>query len=321
MASIQDTDVGSTAAGDYPLPLPNLVIAGVAKAATTSLFRYLGQHPDICPSSVKEARYFTALRYGEPLAPVADYARGFRHWRNERYRMEATPGYFPGGRVVASAIDTLLPDSRVIVLLRDPVRRCWSWYAFMRGTDRIPREMGFPEYLDRCADLHAQDVDRLRENQPFWGLGGGCYDAWIDDWIAVFGDRLHIEFFDDLVASPRSMVEGVCEWLGVDAAPCASFDYSVENRTVQSRNRRLLRMARSLNRRGERFLARHPHAKRTLRGFYYRINADKAPLSLDDASRERLARFYGLHNERLAASLTASGRTTLPSWLTAVAPA
>ena len=44
--------------------LPNLVIAGVPKAGTTSLFNYLAQHPDICPSDVKETRYFEPLRYG-----------------------------------------------------------------------------------------------------------------------------------------------------------------------------------------------------------------------------------------------------------------
>jgi len=153
---------------DRPEPLPNLVIAGVAKAGTTSLFRYLAQHPEVCPSSVKEARYFTALRYGEPLAPVADYARLFASCRGETYRMEATPGYFPGGRVVAQAIDELLPGSRVVVSLRDPVQRCWSWYRFVKSTARIPEQMGFPAYLDRCAELHRAGVDHLRAHQPFW---------------------------------------------------------------------------------------------------------------------------------------------------------
>ncbi len=44
--------------------VPNLVIVGVVKSGTTSLFNYLSQHPDICPSDVKETRYFDPLRFG-----------------------------------------------------------------------------------------------------------------------------------------------------------------------------------------------------------------------------------------------------------------
>ena len=47
--------------------LPNLVVIGVSKAGTTSLFEYLGRHRDVGLSDLKELRYFTPLRYGEPL--------------------------------------------------------------------------------------------------------------------------------------------------------------------------------------------------------------------------------------------------------------
>jgi hypothetical protein len=295
--------------------LPNLVIAGVAKAGTTSLFRYLAQHPDVCPSSVKEARYFTGLRYDEPLPPLADYTGLFAHCAGQRYRMEATPGYFPGGGVVARAIDQLLPGSRVVVSLRDPVHRCWSWYRFVRSTARIPRDLGFAAYLDRCTELHREGVDHLREHQPFWGLGGGCYDRWIDDWLEVFDERVRIEFFEDLVARPQEVTEELCRWLDVDTAVCAGFGYHVENRTVQYRNRRLQRLALSLNRGGERYFGRHPGLKRALRGTYYRVNADTGAERLDPESRERLAAFYAPHNERLATSLAAAGRDRLPAWL------
>jgi hypothetical protein len=300
---------------DRPGALPNLVIAGVAKAGTTSLFRYLAQHPDVCPSSVKEVRYFTALRYGEPLPSPAEYSSVFAHCAGERYRMEATPGYFPGGEVVARAMEELLPNSRVIVLFRDPVQRCWSWYRFVQSTARIAKDMSFATYLDRCTELHRDGVDHLREHQPFWGLGGGCYDSWIDDWLATFGSRLRIEFFEDLVVDPRAVTERVCGWLDVDTEACAGFTYHVENKTVQYKNGTLQRLALSLNRGGERFFGRHPGLKRALRGAYYRVNADSGTERLDDAARERLAAFYAPHNDRLAASLLAAGRDELPAWL------
>jgi hypothetical protein len=301
---------------DLRTGLPNLVVAGVAKAGTTSLFRYLAQHPDVCASAVKEARYFTGLRYGEPLAPLSEYGQLFAHCDGARYRMEATPGYFPGGAVVARALDETLPGSRVVVSFRDPVQRCWSWYRFVRSTARIPKDLPFPDYVDRCLELHHAGVDHLREHQPFWGLGGGCYDQWIDEWLAVFGDRLRIEFFEHLVARPREVTEELCRWLGLDVAPCAGFTHAVENRTVQYRHRGVQRLALSVNRGSERFFARHPALKRGLRGTYYRLNADRGSERLDAGSQQRLAGFYAPHTERLAASLRAAGREQFPAWLT-----
>ena len=60
------------------LRLPNLVIVGVGKAGTTSLFHYLRQHPDICGSDIKELRFLNPLRRGEPLAPLARFLRVMR---------------------------------------------------------------------------------------------------------------------------------------------------------------------------------------------------------------------------------------------------
>jgi hypothetical protein len=295
---------------------PNLFIAGVAKAGTTSLFRYLGQHPDICPSTVKEPRYFTALRHGEPLGPWDEYAALFGHCGGARYRLEATPGYFPGGQVVAGAIDQRVPGARVIVSLRNPVQRCWSWYRFVRRSARIPKELTFPAYLDRCFQLHEDGVDHLRENQPFWGVGGGCYDEWIDAWLETFGARLRIEYFEELVAGPEAVTTELCRWLAVDPAPAAGFDYQVENRTVQYKHRRLQRLALAVNRRSERFFGRRPALKRILRGAYYGVNGERGRLRLDPASEDRLTAFYAPHTERLAASLAAAGRTRMPGWLT-----
>jgi hypothetical protein len=317
MAPVEQVDLDAVAQEIPAGQLPNLVIAGVAKAGTTSLFRYLGQHPDVCPSSVKESRYFTGLRYGEPLPPLTAYTRLFAHCSGSRYRMEATPGYFPGGGVVARAVDGLLPDSRVVVSFRDPVQRCWSWYRFVRSTARIPKELSFTAYLDRCTELHRDGADHLREHQPFWGLGGGCYGRWIDDWLEVFGERLRVEFFEDLVVRPEAVTEGLCRWLGVDTTPCAGFAYHVENRTVQYKNRGLQRLALTLNRGGETYFGRHPGLKRALRGAYYRMNADTGTERLDPGSRERLMAFYAPHNERLATSLAEAGRDRLPAWLTA----
>jgi hypothetical protein len=298
-------------------PLPDLVVIGVAKAGTTSLFRYLAQHPDVCPSDVKELRYFSTVRYGEPLPPLADYRRHFAHCTGERYRMEATPGYYAGGRRVADAMAELLPGARVVVSFRDPVQRCWSWFRFVRSTARIPKDMSFADYVDRCLRLHEEGTDGTRANQAFWGVGGGCYDTWFEPWREVFGDRFRVEFFEDVIHDPRSVVEGLASWLEIDVAACAGFRYGVENKTVQYKLKGLQKAALAVNRRSERFFAAHPELKSALRGAYYKLNSDAVEPRMDDATRERLGDFYAPHTERLAALLVDSGTVDVPDWLTA----
>src|SRR5688572_22585305 len=90
--------------------LPNLVIAGVPKAGTTSLFSYLTQHPEVCGSDVKEPRYFNPLRLGSELGPIEDYAAHFGHCAGQRYAMEASPGYSYGGGPLARGLREALPD-------------------------------------------------------------------------------------------------------------------------------------------------------------------------------------------------------------------
>ena len=90
------------------LTVPNLVVVGVSRAGTTSMFNALAWHPEVCGSDIKEVRYFTPLRYGQPLAPLEDYASHFRQFDGERIVLEATPGDH-GGRTTAATLKELVP--------------------------------------------------------------------------------------------------------------------------------------------------------------------------------------------------------------------
>jgi hypothetical protein len=293
--------------------LPNLIIAGVSKAGTTSLFNYLGQHDDIDCSDIKELRYFSPLRHGGSLAPIETYLPHFSSCRG-RFAMEATPGYFYGGRAVAAAIDQTCPGVRVVVSLRSPADRCWSWYRFVQSRLRIPKDMSFEEYLDRCEELHRAGTDGLVENQPFWGLGGGCYATWMDAWTEQLGDRFKVVLFDDLEADPGATVTSICAWLDVDVTQVQNFSMAVENKTQPYRSRRLQRAAVSVNQHSEAFFRRHPTAKRRLRLGYYALNKPREHRTMRPATRARLRTFYGPHHALLTQQLSALGLTVPASW-------
>ena len=295
--------------------LPNLFIAGAAKAATTSLFSYLGQHPEICASDVKELRYFSPLRYGLDVGPLATYASHFSHCEGRRYALEATPGYFAGGRRVADAIETTCPGSRIVVSLRSPADRCWSWYRFVQSRLRIPEDMDFDTYLDRCEELHRAGVDGSIENQPFMGLLGGCYADSMGPWMEIFGSRLRVMFFEDLVTDPRTAVRQLYEWLGLDDARVASISLEVDNKTRVYRNKTLQRVAVTANRRSERFFRRHTWLKRQMRSGYFLLNSAGPSGAMPASARARLDTFYAPYNQRLAEQLSTVGLQLPESWV------
>lgn len=294
--------------------LPNLVVIGVGKAGTTSLFEYLGTHPDICLSESKELGYFTPLRYGEPLAPLATYTQNFAHCVDARYAVEASPAYFYGGRAVARAMRETCDSLRVVLSLREPGDRCWSWFQFVKSRARIPRDLTFEDYLDRCEQLRREDLDGIIENQPFHGLRGGCYAEWLDDWIDEFGSDLHIVFFDELASDPRAVLEQTFDWLGLDRQPAETANLEAQNRTVQYRNRTAQRIAVSVNERGERFFRRHPDLKRRLRSAYYRLNRAERREAMSSAARQRMNEFYRPYNARLSDQLMRLGLDIPANW-------
>ncbi len=308
------------ASGSLPSPavgrLPDLVIAGVTKAGTTSLFRYLAQHPQVCPSDEKELRHFLPLRYGEPIGTLEEYAAHFRHWAGEPVAMEASPGYFFGGAAVADAMAAALPEAKVVVVLRDPTPRVWSFFNFMKSRATVDAEAPFGPWLDQAEALVAAGVDQDRENHAWSGLGTGIYHRWLPAWTAAFGDRLRIVWFDDLAADPQAVVESLCAWVGVDVAPAAGFSYEIENKTRSFRSGGLQKAALAANRWTKYFWERNQGLKKLVRKAYFVVNKADDGKVLPAQAKARLDAFYAPHNATLLAQLPDEARASAPAWLT-----
>jgi hypothetical protein len=107
--------------------LPNLVIIGAQKCATSSLHRYLGAHPDVAMSKDKEVDFFVEeIRW--PLG--SDWYRSnFR--ADAKVRGESSPNYtvFPFYQGVPARMHSLIPDTKLIYVVRDPIERMLSQYT------------------------------------------------------------------------------------------------------------------------------------------------------------------------------------------------
>jgi Sulfotransferase domain len=101
--------------------LPNLVVIGAQKCGTSGLHYYLSLHPEIAMSTPKELNFFIAERNWD--RGVDWYARHFDP--DARVRGESSPNYtaYPHHAGVPERMHSLIPDARLIYLVRDPVER------------------------------------------------------------------------------------------------------------------------------------------------------------------------------------------------------
>ena len=295
--------------------LASAIIAGVNKAGTTSMFVSLAAHPQVAASAVKETRFFLPLRYGRPLPPVDEYASFFSGARDELIRLEATPGYFYGGRRLAAGIDEVLPDARILLSLREPVSRLVSFFTFQKARLRLPKEMTIEEYVAACKRLTDDDFGDP-SNEPYFGLRGGQYADYLPAWLETFKARVHVSFFDDLVTDPAAVMREIATWLGIDADAFPESPDTSENRTVGYRSRRLQGIALAANQRLERWLRRHPRLKRRLRAAYYRLNGKAAGDLMPTRVADQLQEHYSEPNARLAEQLSILN-LRCPAWVDA----
>jgi hypothetical protein len=109
--------------------LPNFFVVGAMKAGTTSLAKYLGQHPDVFMCEPKEPRFF--MEAGTWENGESWYRGLFAEGREHLARGEATTGYskLPVHAGVPERISSLVPEARIVYLVRAPLHRIRSQYV------------------------------------------------------------------------------------------------------------------------------------------------------------------------------------------------
>ena len=111
---------------------PNFIIAGAQKSGTTSLYYYLNQHPKLIGSTPKEVRFFNRDKNYEKGENW--YKNAFKDYKKPLKKglyFEATPEYLYR-RSVAERIHDFDPSLKIIVILREPIKRAYSSWNMYR---------------------------------------------------------------------------------------------------------------------------------------------------------------------------------------------
>jgi hypothetical protein len=113
--------------------LPSFLIVGAQKAGTTSLYYYLQQHPQILAASSTEVHYFDyKFHQGtwvyQSYFPTQQEIEEKQEQLNQKVITGESSPYYLFHPCVPRRITRLLPDIKIIILLRDPVARTYSHY-------------------------------------------------------------------------------------------------------------------------------------------------------------------------------------------------
>ena len=220
------------------MTLPNFLVIGAAKAGTNALYRYLQQHPQVYMSPWKEPKFF-AFESRDDLgfraangreAPVnatvvldrEEYEQLFDGARGELALGEASPHYLYAEKAPAR-IKALVPDMKLVAVLRNPIDRAFSSYQHLVRDGLEPLDFG--------AGLDAEPA-RIAEHYAFLYRYAdlGYYTRQLHRYDDLFpADQLLILLYDDLRRDPEATCRRLFSFLGVDESfvPARSEDYNV----------------------------------------------------------------------------------------------
>lgn len=306
-----------------------LIIGGTTKAATTSLFSYLSDHPNICAATFKETRFFLSTDYPLPSkyrfnGNIEEYNLLFSDCKANQIRLESTPDYL----YCASALDrivNLLPNAILIFSLRDPISRIISWYRFAIQIGRLPDSLSVDEYVERLFEIAdgKQTYDNKQESVPdsnenldhsqfMQVLSQGRYATYLRCYFDRIGkDRVHTIFYEDLSRNPTDVMKSLCNIAEIDSTFYDGYTFQVTNRTETMRNPDFHQKYRSFRFHVRRWTHNKPVLHKTLRamrrGFeplYLRLNTRSTEsVTLSDDTQRRLVDYYRHDVNELASLL------------------
>lgn len=197
---------------------PNLIIIGAQKCGSSSLHHYLDQHPDISMSQTKELDYFVeSLNWNKGLDW---YASQFSD-STAVVVGESSPSYsmYPNFTGVAERMHALIPDAKIIYIVRDPVERIVSHYLHQWYGKRRKDAS-----LDSLADVNHPKTRHY--------ICTSNYYLQLSQYLEFYDiSRIFVVTLEDLKRDRQETLRRVFRFLGVDDSVTPNNDLGVLNAT------------------------------------------------------------------------------------------
>ena len=229
--------------------LPQCLFVGTAKAGTTTIAHALRAHPRVAIPT-KESFFFDHEHMGQGRLPYPQQRdpstivtseaayRGLYTGLEGKTTVEVGTGYLYHHQTAIPRIKAVLgPDTRIGIVLRDPVERAWSSYMhFVKDTHE---PLGFRESI-------AQEPERTAANWDFmWHhIAMGRYAAQVEAYLQAF-PHTRVFFFEDLRRDADGFMRRIFDLVGVEQVALPPVE--AKNRSGQPRYRSLQRLITTEN--------------------------------------------------------------------------
>lgn len=194
--------------------LPNTFLIGAQKAATTSLYHWMSQHPDICaPMSVKDYAFFTRPEF---FKKGPSHLNGFYNGEHhlEKIIIQGSVHYIFFEEAL-KRIHDFKPKAKFILVLRNPFDRAISAYRYAKKFNYET------ECFEKAIELEKQRLQTsdVRTKSECTYLHHGLYYQQITKFFNYFDKKqLHICFYDDIKLNPKRVIKDIFEFLKVDSS-------------------------------------------------------------------------------------------------------
>jgi hypothetical protein len=205
---------------------PDFIVAGAQKSGTTSLYRYLAAHPDMVPPITKKLTFFDnnfhrGTQWYRSHFPLRSPRASADGPVDKRFTGEST-AYYMFHPLAPQRIAETLPETKFILLLRNPVDRAYSHYQYKvrRGKEPLSFEAAIDAEPERLAGEEEKicTIPGYRSRAYFLHsyLARGIYIDQILRWQKfVPSDRTLIVDSTNLLKRPAETYQQVLAFLGV----------------------------------------------------------------------------------------------------------
>jgi hypothetical protein len=199
--------------------VPDWMVVAPPKTGTSWVYANLRQHPEAFAVDLKELKYFSN-RF--ELEDLCNYLAHFRSGVGKT-KGEASPSYSLLPCRTIRLIRALVPDLKLIYLMREPISRAWS-HARHNFREQEATFKGYSGGLDTVSDEHW--IECVTDD---WNRLSGDYLGQLQRWLSVFPrEQVYLGFFEEIVHSPRRLLREMLEFLEIDPAFADSEDVILE---------------------------------------------------------------------------------------------